>query len=330
MMRPAIRNCLVLAACVAVLTAAAQASPGLYATSVTIGIFSLLGIPLGLIYGHVGIMSLAQGAFAAIGGYTTAVLCTRFGWSPLATLVPAMLLPALVSYCISRPILRLPELSMALATLAFGLLVEVILRGGGDLTGGYEGIVGIPPLPFVGDSRLGAHLLIWLLVLACVYGYGSLLASPRGRALKAVHVDRLLAESLGFPVARELSVLFAIANGVSGLAGWFYAHYIGYLGPESLSLHLSAYLLFMVVVGGRKYALGPVLGAFFFVMASDLIPGRAEAHGMVFGGLLVLILLVLPGGLISLGARRLAGRRKRAEAAGSSSARLDPAMGERK
>jgi branched-chain amino acid transport system permease protein len=295
MMRPAILNCLILAACVVVLTVAAQGSPGLYATSVTVGIFSLLGVPLGLMYGHVGIMSLAQGAFAALGGYTTAVLCTRFGWSPLATLVPAMLLPALVSYCISRPILRLPELSMALATLAFGLLVEVILRGGGDLTGGYEGIVGIPPLPLVGDSRLGAHLLIWLFVLA-----------------------------------RELSVLFAIANGVSGLAGWFYAHYIGYLGPESLSLHLSAYLLFMVVVGGRKYALGPVLGAFFFVMASDLIPGRAEAHGMVFGGLLVLILLVLPGGLISLGARRLARRRKRAEAEGSSSARLNPAMGEGK
>lgn len=326
MMTPAIRNCLVLAVCVAALTIAAQGTPGLYATSITIGIFSLLGVPLGLMYGHVGIMSMAQGAFAALGGYATAILCTRFGLSPMATLVPAILLPAIVSYCISRPILRLPELSMALATLAFGLLVEVVLRSGGDVTGGYEGIAGIPPLPFVGDSRLGAHLVIWVLVIACVYCYGSLLATPRGRALKAVHVDRLLAESVGFPVARELAILFAIANGVSGLAGWFYAHYIGYLGPESLSLHLSAYLLFMVVVGGRRYALGPVLGAFFFVMASDLIPGRAEAHGMIFGGLLVLILLVLPGGLISLGAARFA-RSKRKVASDSPSARLNPAMG---
>jgi branched-chain amino acid transport system permease protein len=323
-MRASFRSSLGLMACVAAATVAAQFNAGLYGTFITIGIFSLLAVPLGLMYGHVGLMSLAQGAFAALGGYTSAILATRYGWSAAGGLVPAVLLPALFAYLISRRVLRLPELSMALATLAFALLLEVMLRSGGSFTGGYEGITGIPPLPLVGDSRLGAHLLVWALVLLCVFCYESLLASPRGRALKAVHVDRLLAESVGFPVARELATLFSIVAGLSGLAGWFYAHYIGYLGPASLGVHLSTNLIFMVVVGGRKYALGPILGAIFFVLASDLIPGAAEAHGMVFGALLILVLLMLPGGLLSLGAGWWAARRRRAAGAGGTAAAPGP------
>lgn len=310
-MRASLRSSLILLVCVALATGVALPNPGLFATSITIGIFALLAVPLGIMYGHVGLMSLAQGAFAALGGYASAILATRYGWPPALSLLPAVLLPALLAYLISRRVLRLPELSMALATLAFALLLEVALRSGGKFTGGYEGITGIPPLPLVGDSRLATHFLVWGLVIFCVFCYESLLASPRGRALKAVHVDRLLAESVGFPVARELAVLFSIVAGLAGLAGWFYAHYIGYLGPSSLGVHLSANLIFMVVVGGRKFALGPILGAIFFVLASDLIPGKAEAHGIVFGALLILVLLVLPGGLLSLGAGRWSGRRKK-------------------
>ncbi|MFT3820986.1 MAG: branched-chain amino acid ABC transporter permease [Rubrivivax sp.] len=317
MIRPAIRSTLILAACVAVATLAAQANQGLYATSITIGIFALLAVPLGLMYGHVGVMSLAQGGFAALGGYGSAILATRYGWHPVVGLPVAVLLPAAVAYLISRRVLRLPELSLALATLAFALLLEVALRSGGRFTGGYEGLASIPPLPLVGDSRIGAHLLVWALVAVCVYAYESMLASPRGRALKAVHVDRLLAESMGFPVARELTILFSVVAGLAGLAGWFYAHYIGYLGPASLGVHLSANLIFMVVVGGRRYALGPVLGAVFFVMASDLIPGQAEAHGMVFGALLILVLLLLPGGFLSLAAGRFKRRRSQPDGNGA-------------
>lgn len=295
-----LQNALVLICCVVAVTLLAQVQTSLYATSITVGVYALLAVPLGMIYGRGGMISLAQGGFAAIGGYTSAILWTQMGLAPAITLIPSIAVPALIAYLVSRPILRLPELSMALATLALGILVKVVFESGGSITGGFEGIPGLPPLLIVGDSRIGAHIAIWSLVVVCVYCYDSFCASARGRALNAIHVDRLLAESVGVPVARDLSLLFSIAAGLAGLGGWFYVHYLGFIAPESLSVHLSASLIFMVVIGGRRYSLGPIFGAVFFVVASDLLAGADEANGMIFGAMLILVLVLLPDGLFSL------------------------------
>jgi branched-chain amino acid transport system permease protein len=280
------------------LTVGAQLRPSVYSTSITIGIYSLIALPLGLIYGQGGTISLAQGAFAAIGGYTTAILTTRFGLNPLASLVPSVLVPALVAFIIARPILRLPELSLALVTLSFGTVVEIALQRGGDWTGGYVGLSGIPPLPLIGNRPLAAHIGVWVLVLGVVILYSRFCTTSRGRALNAIRVDRLLAEGMGVNVALDLSVLFAVAAGVAGLAGWYYCHFIGFVAPDSLNVALSAHVLFMVVVGGRRAVLGPVLGAAFFVWASDVLPGT-EMQGMFFGFILILILMFSPDGLMS-------------------------------
>lgn len=287
---------------VLLLTLGAQLRPSVYSTSITIGIYSLIALPLGLIYGQGGTISLAQGAFAAIGGYTTAILTTRFGLDPLASLVPSILVPAFVAFIIARPILRLPELSLALVTLSFGTVVEIALQRGGDWTGGYVGLSGIPPLPIIGNRPLVAHIGIWVLVLGVVILYSRFCTTSRGRALNAIRVDRLLAEGMGVDVALDLSFLFAVAAGVAGLAGWYYSHFIGFIAPDSLNVALSAHVLFMVVVGGRRAILGPVLGAAFFVWASDVLPGT-EMQGMFFGIILILILMFSPDGLLSWASR---------------------------
>lgn len=289
----------VLATGVALATLLGQIYPSVYTTSATIGIYALIALPLGLIYGQGGVVSLAQGAFAALGGYTTAILSVQYGVPPLASLVPAVLLPGLAAFIIARPILRLPELSLALVTLSLGTVMEVILQRGGDFTGSFNGLNGIPPLPVIGNSRMGVHFAIWAVVLLMVVLYVNFLHSMRGRALRAVRVDHLLAQAMGVRVAFDLSVLFAIAAAVAGLAGWFYAHTIGYIAPDSLSITLSAYTLFMVVVGGRKLVLGPIAGAIVFTLASDLLPGQ-ESHGIFFGIALVLILMFSPDGLLTL------------------------------
>lgn len=277
--------------------------PSVYSTSTTIGIFALLALPLGLLYGQGGTVSLAQGAFAAIGAYTTAIITTRFGLSPLMSLLPAVALPALVAFIIAKPILRLPELSLALVTLSIGTVVEIALQRGGDLTGSFNGINGIPALPFVGTSRIRAHFVVWAVVVLLVIGYVNYMSSLRGRALNAIRTDHLLAQAMGVNVALDLSLLFAITAGLAGLGGWFYAHTLGYVAPDSLSIALSANVLFMVVLGGRKSVLGPIIGAAIFTLASDFLPGT-ESQGMFFGGILILVLLFSPDGLMTLVPRR--------------------------
>ncbi len=286
----------------------AEFRSSVYSTSTTVGIFALLALPLGLLYGQGGTVSLAQGAFAAIGAYTTAIITTRYSLSPMLSLVPAVVLPALVAFIIAKPILRLPELSLALVTLSIGTVVEVALQRGGDFTGSFNGINGIPTLPFVGNSRIRAHFVVWTVVVLLVIAYVNFMSSLRGRALNAVRTDHLLAEAMGVNVALDLSLLFAITAGVAGLGGWFYAHTLGYVAPDSLSIAVSANVLFMVVLGGRKSVLGPIIGAGIFTLASDFLPGT-ESQGIFFGGILILVLLFSPDGLMTLVPKRSPRRR---------------------
>jgi branched-chain amino acid transport system permease protein len=272
--------------------------PSLHTTMITIGIYAMIALPLGLIYGQGGTISLAQASFAALGGYATAILTTRYGVSPFVSVVPSMLIPAIVAFAIARPILRLPELSLALVTLAFGTVVAVGLQRGGDFTGSFVGLSGAPPLPWIGKDPVRFAFALWAVVLGIVVCYSHFKHSARGRALNAIRVDRLLAESVGVDVPFDLAVLFAMAAGIAGLGGWFYVHFIGYIAPDSLGTDASAHILFMVVLGGRKAVLGPILGAAFFTFANDFLPGT-ETQGLFFGIILVLILLLAPDGILS-------------------------------
>ena len=272
--------------------------PSLHTTMFTIGLYALIAVPLGLIYGQGGTISIAQGSFAALGAYTSAILTTRYGVPPALSVIPAILLPAIVAFVIARPILRLPELSLALVTLSLGTVIAVGLQRGGDFTGSYVGLSGAPPLPLVGKDPVLVAIALWSVLLLVVILYSHFVHSARGRALNAVRVDRLLAEAMGVNVPLYLATLFAVAAGVAGLAGWFYVHFIGYIAPDSLSVETSAHILFMVVLGGRRSVLGPILGAAFFTFANDFLPG-AETHGLFFGTILVLILLASPDGILS-------------------------------
>lgn len=277
--------------------------PSLHTTMFTIGLYALIALPLGLIYGQGGTISLAQGSFAALGAYTSAILTTRYGVPPALSVIAAMVLPAVIAFVIARPILRLPELSLALVTLSLGTVIAVGLQRGGDFTGSFVGISGAPPLPLVGKDPVLVAIGLWTVVLLVVVMYSHFVHSARGRALNAIRVDRLLAEAIGVNVPFDLATLFAVAAGIAGLAGWFYVHFIGYIAPDSLGVEASAHILFMVVLGGRRAVLGPILGAAFFTFANDLLPG-AETHGLFFGTILVLILLLSPDGILSPQAMR--------------------------
>lgn len=293
---------------VAVVAIPASGDSALLATAIVVGIYAAVAVPLGLLFGHGGVLSLAQGSFAAIGGYTAAILSVRTELSPYLTVFLAAAAAILVSALIARPILGLSPLALVIATLALGRIVSEVTANATDLTGGRVGLTGIAPLPGIGFG-LGAYLAIWGLVVVLVFGITNFVSGSRGRSLNAVRHDPILARSVGVAVSRELTAVFVFAAGIAGVAGWFYVHYVSFIAPESLSFTFSTAVLLMVVVGGRRSVLGPVIGAVFYVAARDYLPGGDQLEDVIFGLLLAAVLVCLPGGLASLPGRLRARRR---------------------
>ena len=267
-------------------------------TSTIIAIYALIALSVGVSFGMAGILSVAQAAFAALGAYTTAILTARYGVHPYWGLIAAVAVPAAFAYPFSRLLTRMSPLALALATLIFGHILDHALRDGGGFTGGYIGISGIPPLPFVSDP-LQTHLFAWGLVVVVALLYGNLHGSSYGASMRTIKVDTLRAQADGINVPHMRSVAMTIAAGLAGLGGWLYAHYIAYLAPDSLDPNLSISVLLMAIAGGTATVLGPVIGAVVLTVVSTLIPG-GEATGMFYGGVLLAVLLLAPKGLLPL------------------------------
>ena len=301
----------------------ARGNPVWVDTAVVIGIYGLVALSAGLCFGQAGLLSMAQGIFAALGAYATAVLSTRFGVSPWVGLPLSVALPALVAYGLARIIMHLAPLATALATLALGSLIEIGLRNWDSVTGGFIGIAGIPPVTPT-SGPVGTLALVCVIIVIVVYSYENLMRSSFGRALNVIRHDRLRAEADGVRTARLLSAAFALSAGIAGVAGWIYAHYITFLAPNSLDTHLSIAALLMAVVGGSRFILGPLLGTALFNVLIRLLPAQ-EVEGLFYGGALIVILLLAPEGLLGLLSRirrRWGGSRPASPAAAAASKRL--------
>jgi len=270
-------------------------------TAIVIAIYSLIALSVGITYGMTGLLSVAQASLAAVGAYVTAILTASFDWSPWQSAPLAVLVPALFAYPFARVVTRLSPLALAIATLMFGYAFDIAVREGGDLTGGYIGLSGLPQVPGF-ETPMAYYALAWALVVVTVAAYAVIGRSHIGAALRTIRNDALRASADGIDVPHLRSVSMAIGAAFAGAAGWLYAHHLTYLGPESLSPALSLSALLMAVVGGVRSVLGPILGAVLLTLVYKFIPGQ-EVVGIFYGSALVFCLLVAPEGLMGLAAR---------------------------
>lgn len=285
----------VLAAVVIISLILTAGQPSVLNLVTLIGIYGLMATSLGMIYGQAGMMSLCQAGFAAVGAYSTAIMSARWGFDPLLGLVVALLLPAAIAYPFARLIVKLSPLALALATLFLGSIITIVLNQGGDFTGGYLGIGGIPMLSFAA-TPLKFAALVWLCAIVFVILYTNLLGTAAGRALNTLRVDAVRSQADGDRGPHRLSMLFAFAAGLAGCSGWLYAHYMAYVAPETLSMDISMTLLLMVLLGGARHVLGPILGAFLLTYLNDLLP--AEMRGLLYGSAIVVVLIIAPRGVL--------------------------------
>lgn len=305
------RSCLVLAVAVAGVTLVISGDAALLDKSLLVATSALLALSLGFCYGQAGMLSAAQAALAAMGAYTTAILATRYDVPAFLGLAGAIVVPTAVAWALGRLVVRLSPLALVLATMTLSQLLTIVLGRGGDFTGGYIGISGIPAPTYL-DTPLKAHLVAWGLVLLVTVLLVRLQRSDEGRALRLVHHDPTLARSLGIPVSRRLTAVFAFSAAVAGVAGWLYAHTRLFLASDSLPLGLSITAFIMLAVGGKTAALGPTVGALTLVVVGELLPS-AEVQGMFYGVILAVVVLLFPHGImgtdwLATGRRLLRGR----------------------
>jgi branched-chain amino acid transport system permease protein len=268
---------------------------------VVTALFTLPALGLSLLMGYTGQISLGHAAFVGLGAYGTAILCKSFGLNPWLTIVLATSFATLAAWAIGWLVFRLRGHHLAMATLAFGIIIHVAtveLRG---LTGGQDGLSGVPPLSLFGYALNSDAAMFPLAWLACVLGIvlaGNLVRSPAGYAMRAVAESEAVAASLGIAPDRLKRRIMALSGFYAGLGGALYAHYLGYISPSPFDVGFSVRLLLMVALGGFAGIWSVLFGVFFVVMTSELLKPLGHYDVVLYGVLLVVVMVWCPRGLL--------------------------------
>ncbi|QRG70803.1 branched-chain amino acid ABC transporter permease [Brevibacillus choshinensis] len=273
---------------------------------IVIGLHAIVSIGLCLVMGLAGQISLGQAAFWGIGAYTSAVLTTKFGLTPLLGLIASAIVPALFAFILGRAIAGLQGYYLAMATLAFGYIVQIGISEWEPVTGGASGMISIPKIAFFGDSELSMYYLIWGIVTCVLLFSLNLMHSRIGRAFRAIHKSEIAATSMGVDVRKFKLNAFVVSGMFAGISGGLYAHYMGILDPQPFGMHESIKFLTMVVIGGMTSIWGALIGALLIgfiseglVLLSEVVPGlQGDVDTIVFGAILVLIVMFMPEGLV--------------------------------
>src|SRR5665213_2636516 len=281
--------------------------------------YVMLGWGLNVVVGLAGLLDLGYVAFYAVGAYSYALLATNFGLSFWICLPLAGILASLWGVMLGFPVLRLRGDYLAIVTLAFGEIIRLVIINWQSLTGGPNGVSGIPRPSFFGipltpgDDGLAAklgiefsttHRIVFLfyiiLALALLTNWVTirLRRLPIGRAWEALREDEVACRAIGINITTTKLTAFATGAMFGGFAGAFFATRQGFISPESFTFQESALVLAIVVLGGMGSQLGVALAALTMIGGFELFRGLEQYRMLVFGAAMVLLMIWRPRGLI--------------------------------
>jgi len=289
-------------------------------------IYVMLGLGLNVVVGLSGLLVLGYGGFYAIGAYTFALLNHYYGFGFWESLPLAGIVAGAFGLMLGFPVLRLRGDYLAIVTLGFGEIVRILLLNSTSLTGGPNGIAQIPKpglfgiefgrrvseggwttfheltgLAYNPNHRvIFLYLVALLLVVLTLFVINRLLRMPLGRAWEALREDEIACRSLGLSPTRIKLTAFTISAVFAGIAGTLFAARQGFVSPESFTFVESAFVLAIVVLGGMGSQLAVIFAAILLVVSRELMRDLNEYSMLVLGGLMVLMMIWRPQGLLPM------------------------------
>ncbi|MDB5408218.1 MAG: transporter ATP-binding protein [Rhodospirillales bacterium] len=265
------------------------------------GVYALLTLGYQFIFGQAGALSLAQGTFFGCGAYVTGILGSQLGWGFSATFPLSLLAPVLLAGLVAAPVLRLESHYFALATLGIGQVMLLIAVHWQVVTGGANGLAGIPGIVLFGATLpRGLPLLatIWGIVAFAALFARLLTCGAWGLAFTVVREDPLAAAASGIDAAALRFAAFLLSALYAGAAGALYVHTILVVSPEVLEFPVMVAVLTMAVIGGRARIAGAILGAVLLVHLPEWLRFVGGTYLVAYGGALLFFIVLAPDGLV--------------------------------
>lgn len=282
-------------------------------------VYAVLALSLGLVWGVGGILCFGQGAFFGLGAYAYAIAAINFeahAWGTPVALALAVAVPGLCAALLGAMMFygRISDVYLGVITLVFTLILFKYLNAasgphdmiGAAPLGGFNGIPGFP-LPSLGDpvapwltfSGDALYYLCAAVLLAAWWGGRRFMGSNAGRVLIGIRENELRAQMLGYDVRVYKTGIFSASGALAGLAGMLYASWAEIVTPGLFSLGQSAEIIVWVIVGGLGTLAGPIVGAVLLGSVKTLLASQAWVNNqLVFGGILLSAVLLLPRGVV--------------------------------
>jgi branched-chain amino acid transport system permease protein len=277
----------------------------LFTRIMTMAIFAM---SLGLLVSGAGLVSLGHGAFLALAAYTVALLSPAGeGVSLWLSLPAAIAVAAAAAFAIGWLAIRTSGVYFIMITLAFGQMLFYLFHDT-KIAGGADGlfmaarptiaIAGMPVLDL--DDRPNLYYATLVAMIAAYGLLGRIGRSPFGRVLEGIRVNEQRMRALGYNTFLHKLAAFTLGGGLAGFAGFVYATQYTYVNPALFSWHQSGLALMMVILGGLRVRLGPVVGAFALTLIEELAQSWTTHWLILIGFFVIMVVLTLPGGLVDL------------------------------
>jgi branched-chain amino acid transport system permease protein len=250
-----------------------------------------------------GLVSFAHAGFMGIGAYTSALFLIRLGLPLWVGMWAGALLGGLIALVVSVPLMRTRAVYFFMASWAVGEVIKRIFAYYREFLGGWEGLFNVKP-PMLGpidfNNRTAYYYLALIFMVLIVIAVTRMNRSRTGWIFWSIHEAEILSSHVGIHALKYKVLAFTVASSFAALTGALYAHYHQYINPRSFDIWVSEFTLVHVIVGGLSTTVGPILGASVLTLIDELLRPTGFYRVVIFGVILVLTVLFLPGGLESI------------------------------